>query len=197
MENASRKTDTGILVDQSPAEIIGGRVVMMSPARTDHQRVARNIARFFGNYLEGKTCEVFGDGALLYLSEENQFIPDGMIVCDPGKIREDGVHGAPDLVVEILSPSTASNDRIHKKDIYGQCGVREYWIISVRERSVEVYLPEGEQLVLKNVYTLYPAYLVRSMNEAEKTELLVEDFRCSLFPDLPIPLERIFAQVET
>lgn len=115
MENASRKTDTGILVDQSPAEIIGGRVVMMSPARTDHQRVARNIARFFGNYLEGKTCEVFGDGALLYLSEENQFIPDGMIVCDPGKIREDGVHGAPDLVVEILSPSTASNDRIIKK----------------------------------------------------------------------------------
>ena len=129
------------------------------------------------------------------LSEEDQFVPDLSIVCDPGKIGETKITGAPDLVVEILSPSTAKYDRRDKMKVYEKHGVREYWIISIESRSVEVYLPENGCLELDKIYTIYPAYLIRDMDDAEKASLLVEDFRCSLFPDLPIPLEMIFALV--
>ena len=182
-------------IDEWRQEIIDGKVVMMSPAKLNHVRVSRNIVRFFGNYLEGKTCEVFGDGALLYFSEENQFIPDAMIVCDPSKLKDDGVHGAPDLVVEVLSPSTAQNDKLRKKEIYGRYGVKEYWIVSTGDYSVEVYLPENGKLELKNIYTLDPVHVVKSPDEQEKIEFQATEFRCSLFPDLPIPMEMIFQGV--
>ena len=191
MENTARK----IPPNQYRKEIIGGRVVMMSPARIGHQQVAGNLYRFFGNYLEGKPCRVFPDGTIVSLSEEDQFVPDLSIVCDPGKIGETKITGAPDLVVEILSPSTAKYDRRDKMKVYEKHGVREYWIISIESRSVEVYLPENGCLELDKIYTIYPAYHIRDMDDAEKASLLVEDFRCSLFPDLPIPLEMIFALV--
>ena len=111
-------------------EIIGGKVVMMSPRPSfNHNQVSYNISRLFGNYLYEKKCTPIADGMDLYLDEDNQFVPDFMVVCDPDKIKSDGVHGAPDLVVEVLSPSTARNDRTHKKETYANCGVREYWII--------------------------------------------------------------------
>ncbi len=191
MENTARK----IPPNQYRKEIIGGRVVMMSPARIGHQQVAGNLYHFFRSYLEGKPCRVFPDGTIVSLSEEDQFVPDLSIVCDPGKIGETKITGAPDLVVEILSPSTAKYDRRDKMKVYEKHGVREYWIISIESRSVEVYLPENGCLELDKIYTIYPAYLIRDMDDAEKASLLVEDFRCSLFPDLPIPLEMIFALV--
>ena len=177
-------------------ELIGGKVVMMSPRpRWNHMSVAGNIYNIFSNYLRGKKCTPIQDGFDLYLDDENRFVPDFMVVCDPEKIKSDGVHGAPDLVVEVLSPSTMRDDKTRKKDAYARCGVREYWIISIESRSVEVYLPENGCLELDKIYTIYPAYLIRDMDDAEKASLLVEDFRCSLFPDLPIPLEMIFALV--
>ena len=179
------------LIDELREEIIDGKAVMMAPAKLNHIRVSRNIARFFGNYLEGKTCEVFGDGALLYLSKENQFIPDAMVVCDPSKLKDDGVYGPPDLVVEVLSPSTAKNDRGKKKEIYEKHGIKEYWIISVLERSVEVYLLEDGMLKLSNVlFTPESVRLIRNRDEQPATE-----FWCSLFPDLLIPMDTIFAGV--
>lgn len=180
----------GGLIDELREEIIDGKVVMMSPANTNHHRVSRNIARFFGNYLEGKTCEVFIEGPTVHLSEDNQFIPDVYIVCDPDKVK-DKVYGGPDLVIEVLSPSTTKNDRGRKKEIYEKYGVKEYWIISVLERSVEVYLLEGGVLKLSNVFfTPESLHLVR-----DRDEQLATEFRSSLFPDLPIPMDVIFAGV--
>ena len=93
-------------------ELIGGKVVAMSPRPAfNHNRVAFRIAHIFENYLDGKKCTVIADGTDLFLTEEDRFIPDVMVVCDRDKIRRDGVHGAPDLVVEVLSPSTARNDK--------------------------------------------------------------------------------------
>ena len=88
-----------------------------------------------------------------------------MVVCDPSKVYEDGIHGAPDLVVEVLSPATIRIDRIQKTQLYGQCGVREYWIVDAGNKSVEVYLNESGCLHLQNVYVLYPDDVVAKMSE--------------------------------
>ena len=114
-----------------------------------------------------------------------------MIVCDPDKIKWDGVHGAPDLVVEILSPGTMRNDKTHKKDVYARCGVPEYWLISPGDKSIEVFRTDGTEFVLHNIYTMRPDWELAQMSEEER-EAVVTHFKCSLFDDLDISLEDIF-----
>ena len=126
-------------------ELIGGKAVAMSPRPMyNHNHIAFNIAVLFSNYLRGKPCTVVPDGTDLYLTEEDRFVPDVMVVCDRDKIRRDGVHGAPDLVVEVLSPSTMRNDRMRKKEVYQACGVREYWLVDPENRTIEQYLLQDD-----------------------------------------------------
>lgn len=173
-------------------ELIDGKLVMMSPRPTvNHNQVSFNIARLFANYLHGKKCTPFADGIDLYLDEGNRFVPDVMVVCDPDKIKPDGVYGAPDLVVEVLSPSTAKNDRTRKKDVYARCGVREYWLVSPDEKSVEIYRTNGTDFILHDIYTLYPDWQLAKMSEEERAAL-VTHFKCSLFDDLDISLDDVF-----
>ena len=172
-------------------ELINGKVVAMSPAAPNHTFVSGNIYHIFKNYLKKKKCTPISDGVLVYLTEDDHFVPDMMVVCDRSKIKSDGVYGAPDLVVEVLSFSTAKNDRTHKKDVYGKCGVQEYWLVSPAERFVEVYRTNGTELVLYDIYTLYPEWGLRDLSE-EKRAALVTHFKCSLFDDLDISLEDIF-----
>lgn len=174
-------------------ELVDGEVVAMSPRPTfNHNRVASRIYRAFDNYLEGKRCTAIADGTDLYLTEKDRFVPDMMVVCDREKIREDGVHGAPDLVVEVLSPSTAKTDRMHKKAVYGACGVREYWIVDPKNRTIEQYLPQGETLELNTVYTSYPDHELERMKEEERAAVITH-FRCSLYDDFDIALDDIFS----
>ena len=181
---------------EQPEEVIGGKLVMMAAPSMNHYRVSGNIYHLFRNYLEGRPCEPFPDGAALYLEEDTEeYRPDGMVVCDPEKTGDDGVHGAPDLVVEVLSPSTARYDRGHKKDVYEKHGVREYWLVNPTDRSVEQYILENGHFVLRGMYYAhYPEYLLRRMGEAERAELATE-FTCGLFPDLTIRLEDVFHRV--
>ena len=181
--------------DYGREELIGGEVVMMSPASTNHNRIAGDIFKIFSIYLEGRTCEPFSDGMDVYLTEEDHFIPDMMVVCDPEKVQWNGVFGAPDLVVEVLSPSTGRTDRGRTMRVYGQCGVREYWIVSPNERSVEQYFLQDGQLVLNDIYTLLPDYMLESMKDEERAQVVTE-FKCSLFDDLVISLEDVFARVK-
>lgn len=173
-------------------ELIGGKVVLIAPSpRWNHMAVSGNIFGIFRDYLKGKKCTPIQDGFDLYLDDENQFVPDFMIVCDPCKIKPDGVHGAPDLVVEVLSPSTAKNDKGHKKDVYAKCGVLEYWIVDSVSNSIEVYRLDGSSYVLHDVYTQRPDWELEMMSEAERAAV-VTHFQCSLFDDLDISLEEIF-----
>lgn len=114
-----------------------------------------------------------------------------MVVGDTDKIKLDGVHGAPDLVVEVLSPSTAKNDKGYKKDIYAKCGVKEYWIVSPSDKSVDVYVLEGSSYILHDVYTFYSESELSMMTEQERAAIVTK-FKCSLFNDLEISLEDIF-----
>lgn len=173
-------------------ELIDGKPVMMSPRPTvNHNHVVLNISRLFSNYLYGKRCTPFSDGVDLFLDEENRFVPDFMVVCDPDKIKLDGVHGAPDLVVEVLSPSTAKNDKTRKKDVYARCGVREYWLVGPEDKSIEVYHLDGEVFLLHDIYTLHADWQLAQMSEEERSAL-VTHFKCSLFDDLDISIDDIF-----
>lgn len=173
-------------------EVINGELVAMSPSPGwNHVSAAIKIFRVFDRYLEGKMCTVIPDGFDVHLTEKDIFQPDMMVVCDRSKIKRNGVYGAPDLVVEILSPSTSGRDRGYKKKIYGQCGVREYWLVSPSEKSVEVYRNTGTELVIHNVYTLYPDWALRQMSEAQRAAVTTH-FQCSLFDGLNISLDDIF-----
>ena len=172
-------------------ELINGKVVAMSPAASNHNRIAGDIYGIFWSYLRGKKCEPFGDGEAVYLTEVDHFIPDFMVVCDPDKVKSNGVHGAPDLVVEVLSPGTTKTDRGRKMDVYGQCGVREYWIVIPNEKTVEQYIQDNGRLVLHDVYFIPPDYTP----EKELAEI-AKEFQCSLFDDLTIRLEDIFERVK-
>ena len=172
-------------------ELIGGRIVMMAPAFTNHTLISGNIYGIFWNYLKGKKCTPISDGSTVYLTDEDHFVPDMMVVCDPDKIKPDGVHGAPDLVVEVLSPSTARNDKTHKKSVYAHCGVREYWLVSPGDKTVEVYRTDGTELILHNIHALPPDWMLAKMSEEERAALETH-FKCSLFDDLDIALEDVF-----
>ena len=178
--------------EESREELIGGQVVAMSPSPSvNHNRVASNIFYLFRHHLKGRKCEPFADGTDLYLTEEDIYVPDFMVVCDPDKVKQDGVHGAPDLVVEVLSPSTAKNDRGRKKDVYEACGVQEYWIVSSTDKLVEQYLLHNGRFELHAVYALHPDWVLKKMSDKERAEAVTE-FQCSLYDDLTIRLEDVF-----
>lgn len=173
-------------------ELVDGVIVMMSPRPTvNHNRVAYNIATLFDVYLHGKKCVPFSDGVDLFLDEKNRFVPDFMIVCDPEKIKPNGVYGTPDLVVEVLSPTTMKNDRSVKKEIYARCGVKEYWLADPSNKTVEIYYGDGGAFALHDIYVLPMDWQLAQMTEEERRRL-VSHFKCSLFDDLDIALEDIF-----
>ena len=173
-------------------ELIDGEVVAMSPRPIlSHHAISFNLSRIFGNYLMGKPCRPFGDGVDLYLTEKDHFIPDFMIVCDKNKMKQTHVEGALDLVVEVLSPSTARRDKGYKKRVYERCGVREYWIIDTMARSIEQYVLENGEFVLRDVYYHYRAYELEDMTEEERAQAVTE-FRPAIFDDLSIRLEDVF-----
>ena len=170
-------------------ELLNGEIYMMSSPTVNHSQIASNIYYAFRSYLKGKTCRAFNDGVDVYLTENDRVIPDAMIVCNKNNIKLDGIHGAPDLVVEVLSPGSAKNDKGYKKDLYEKSGVKEYWIIDPVPRSIEVYLLTDGKFALDEVYALYPEGLSVTEKEREETK---KEIQVSLYNDFCISLEEIF-----
>ena len=176
-------------------ELIDGKIVLMSPRPTTiHNQTAFNIASIFKIFLRGKPCRVFPDGTDLYLTDRDRFIPDVMVICDRDKVRDDGVHGAPDLVAEVLSPSSIKRDRVYKKSVYEKCGVREYWIVNPVAKSVEVYLLENGAYRLDDAYCLAPDYWLNKLSDEERAGWRTEIVP-SIFSGLAVPLEDVFENV--
>ena len=181
--------------EEPEEEIIGGQVVMMASPSLNHLFISGNIYAIFNDYLRGKPCVPLPDGATAFLGDGEEYKPDMMVVCHSEKLRKNGgVSGAPDLAVEVLSPSTARYDRGRKKSVYEKCGVREYWIVDPANRSVEQYVLENGAFVLRDVYTQYTPEMLEDLTDAEKAAV-VEEFRCSLFDDLTIRLKDVFYRV--
>ena len=146
------------------AELYEGYLVVMQAPTLRHQRmVTLFIGRLFA-FLEGKNCEVFtSPGVHLFEKEATIFLPDIVVVCDKSKFGIRSVEGAPDFVIEILSPSTKRMDRKLKFDKYLKAGVKEYWIVDPEHNRVEVNL-----LVNEN-------YMTKIYNETEKAPVTTLD----------------------
>jgi Uma2 family endonuclease len=134
-------------------ELIDGAAYAMTPAPSRrHQEVLLELARQVANALEGRPCRPFIAPFDVRLPREDEpddevetvVQPDLSVVCDPAKLDERGCRGAPDWVVEVLSPATAGHDHIIKRTVYERSGVREYWLVHPVDRIVTVYrLDEG------------------------------------------------------
>jgi Uma2 family endonuclease len=129
-------------------EMIEGVAYNMTPSPSrSHQKISAALVNAIYQYLKGKNCEVYYapfDVRLPEGDEENNKIktvvqPDIVVICDPSKLDEKGCKGSPDLIMEILSPSTASRDYISKLNLYEKNQVSEYWIIHPMDKIVMVY----------------------------------------------------------
>lgn len=143
-------------------EIINGEAVMMAPPTRIHQEILMELSRQLANFLEGKKCKVYPAPFAVRLFEKegdapedvNTMVePDISVVCDHDKLDKHGCKGAPDLVVEVLSPSTQRHDRLVKLDLYQRAGVREYWIVDPDSSTVQVFMLKDGYLHPYEVYS--------------------------------------------
>lgn len=148
--------------EDSRIEILDGQMILMAPPSRIHQEISVELTRQFANFLEGKKCKVYHAPFAVRPFEkqgdrpedvQTVFEPDITIICDPSKLDDKGCQGAPDMVVEILSPSTMRHDWLFKMHRYEQAGIKEYWIISPKEQTVQVFTLKDGRYQIQAAYT--------------------------------------------
>jgi len=171
-------------LDDQRREIIDGFVHLMTPAPSSyHQEYGGNLHTEFRNYLIGKSCKVYSapfdvrlpkNGDLADGQIDTVVQPDLCIVCNLSKIDDKGCLGAPDLIVEITSPSTTKRDLEYKYQLYQATGVQEYWLLYPNDKTVHVFTLHNGQYQLKGMY--------HSGNQVP----------VNIFPGFSIDLHRVF-----
>ena len=140
--------DIYALPDGKRAELIDGRIYDMAPPSTKHQLLISKLNQKIANYIDekGGNCMVLPAPFAVFLNEDdiNYVEPDISVICDKNKLNEKGCNGAPDWIIEIVSPSTSSLDYGIKLFKYRTAGVREYWIINPMTHTINVYDLESE-----------------------------------------------------
>ena len=132
------------------AELIDGQIYYMAAPSRVHQKILNAVNNTIFNYIRSKDglCEVYpAPFAVKLFSEDDKNVvePDISVICDPNKLTDRGCTGAPDWIVEIISPSNSSHDYIRKLNLYADAGVREYWIVNPIDQSVWVYFLEQDK----------------------------------------------------
>ena len=142
--------DIYALPDGERAELIDGKIYYMAPPSTNHQRLVHFFDREIGNYIQAQNgeCEVFPAPFAVFLNEngKNYVEPDISVICDKNKLTEKGCNGAPDWVVEVVSPGSKAMDYYHKLLKYRAAGVREYWVADSERKVVTVYNFERDMM---------------------------------------------------
>lgn len=175
-------------------EKIDGIIYDMSPSPNYlHGVVDSNIHTIIKTSLKGSLCLVFMENLdFQYHPDINDdyVIPDVMIVCDRNKIKGGSFRGIPKFIVETLSPSTAMRDLSVKKDIYETAGVSEYWIVSPRERGVQIYYLDFNS----GKYTLANSYILEDDpdNEHYNADIIIS---LREFPHIHMTLADIFENI--
>ncbi|MCI8895465.1 MAG: Uma2 family endonuclease [Lachnospiraceae bacterium] len=140
--------DIYALPEGQRAELIDGQMYLMAPPSTTHQKISWRLHQAIGNYIDTKkgSCDVYAAPFAVFLNEDdiNYVEPDLSVICDRNKITDRGCQGAPDWIIEIVSPSTQRMDYGIKLYKYRTAGVREYWIVNPMKRTVTVYDFESE-----------------------------------------------------
>lgn len=148
--------------DDERFELINGKAVMMASPTFTHQTILGQIYRHLAEFLDDKPCNVVMAPFDVRLFEkkgerpedvDTVVQPDILVICDHKKIDEHGCKGAPDMVIEILSPSTQGHDCFVKLNLYQQAGVREYWIVDPESKTVKVLILDDE-----GIYHISKAY---------------------------------------
>lgn len=170
---------------QDKLELIKGKIFKMSPApSSNHQKISMELTGILYNFFKLHPCHLFAapfDVRLLdkMKSTLDQDIytviqPDLCVICNDDKIDERGAIGAPDLVIEILSPGNSNKEMKYKFDLYEEAGVKEYWIVNPADKTVFIYVLKNNQFI-----GMHP--------------LIAEDrIQSKLFPELDFKLESIF-----
>ncbi len=168
-------------------EIIDGIAYMQAAPSPIHQEISGGLFAQFHHYLSGNPCKVYHAPFCVRLikddEKKNEDInkvvePDITIVCDKAKIDGKGCNGAPDLIVEIISPSSVKMDRFIKFNKYEKAGVKEYWIVEPEGKLVSVFVLLGDQ-------------------RYGRPEIYTEDdkIKVSIFPDLIVDLKPVFPEI--
>ena len=141
LKNETRYTYDDYLTwpDEPRREIINGVSYALASPTVRHQELSVRLTLALGPFFRGKPCRLFVAPLDVVLSEDTVVQPDLLVVCDPKKITGGCVRGAPDLVIEILSPSSASYDRLLKFKRYADAGVKEYWLASPELAMIEIF----------------------------------------------------------
>ena len=167
-------------------EIIDGAAYEMTAAPSRmHQSISGELFYQIKAYLKGKSCKVYDAPFDVRLPEGNEkdedietvVQPDIVVVCDPSKLDDRGCKGAPNLIIEILSPFTAKKDLEDKLYLYEKAGVKEYWIVHPTDKTVMVF-----KLEESNKYGRYKIYSAEDILKA------------SIFEDFEIVLKDIFEE---
>ncbi len=131
------------LPDGERAELIDGQIYFMAPPSTRHQRIVSKLNQKIANYIDvhGGDCEVFPSPFAVFLNNDdvNYVEPDISVICDSSKLDDKGCHGAPDWIIEIVSPSSKRIDYLIKLFKYRNAGVKEYWIVDAQKNRITVY----------------------------------------------------------
>lgn len=168
-------------------ELIKGKILKMSPAPNSfHQEISFGLSGIFYNFFKNKQCKVYAapfDVRLINFKEstsDNQITtvvqPDLCVICDRNKIDKKGCIGAPDLIIEILSPGNSKKEMDIKYDLYEENGVLEYWMVNPSEKTISIYvLQNGKYIGIKP---------------------LIEDskLKSPTFPDLTFAVKKVFKQ---
>jgi len=194
-------------------EIINGKLVCIAPeADPNHGTISFNVGSLFNNYLRGKSCKAYHDNNYLridLIAKQNniplpeintlkdKYKPDLMVICDKSIDTPKGITGAPQLVVEVLSPRYIAYDREIKKNIYEAIGVYEYWIVSPSDKTIEIYiLGENKKYKLCETYYKYTEADIENIKDRKnlgiEDEKIITEFSPKSFPDLIIKVEDVF-----
>ena len=139
------------LPDEQRAELIDGRMYMMAPPSRKHQKISMELSGIIREYIrshKGK-CEIYAAPFAVYLDERsNTYVePDISVICDLDKLDDRGCKGAPDWIIEIVSPASKKMDYLLKLLKYRSAGVKEYWIVDPEKNRVIVYNFTGDESI--------------------------------------------------
>ena len=141
--------DIYALPEGQRAELIDGQIYDMAPPSPMHQELVMELSATLRDYIKknGGPCKVYPAPFAVFLNEDdrNYVEPDISVICDPSKVDNRGYQGAPDFIIEIVSPSSQRMDYLTKLFKYRTAGVREYWIVNPLQRTVQVYSFEGTE----------------------------------------------------
>ena len=177
-------------------EIIGGEKIMSPAANLDHSGIIMRLGMIIATHLSNdKSGYVYPDDVDVHFSDGSFFKPDLVVVLKSNEkilAGRKAIYGAPDMVVEVLSHSTRKKDLTIKKDVYEAQGVKEYWIVDPRAKSVTVYLLQDGKYFLDDVYNLMSEDDLKLLDEDELADVKHE-VPVSILDGLTIPLEFVFS----